>query len=419
MIKTSFKTRRMVVTGIGVVSSIGIGKDQFWQGLFGSVTGFNPITLFETTDLKVHIAGEISGFDPKSILGPAGLTDLDRATLLILCAAKLGIDDAKINIDESNTKRTGISVGTTFGSLHSISKFDRESLTEGPAYVNPSIFPSTVGNSPASRVAIRFKVKGFNSTLSTGMCSAIDAIDYARDSLLLDRADTVLCGAVEDLSLQTFLGFYRLNYLSGSKNDTPIMSCPFDKRRNGIIFSEGATALVVQDKNMALNTKAKIYAEILGIGSCFDPARFYNYSPKGEGMRHAMQMALQDAGLLPEDIDCIFANANSTPDADLIETHAIKSVFGKYAKKIPVTAVKSIVGEGYSVSGGFSTVAALGALENQLVPRISNYKEKDPDCDLNYVVNKPEKKKLSRIMINAFSPSGGNISFIIGKATRI
>jgi len=399
-----------VITGIGVVSPIGIGKEQFWGSLFEGKSAFKPITLFDTSDLKVRIAGEVIGFNPKTILGDKGLMDLDRATLLLLSAAKLALDDSSFVINENNTHRTGVSVGTTLGSLHSISKFDRESITEGPQYVNPSTFPSTVGNSAASRISIRFQIKGFNTTISTGMCASLDAIDYARDFLKLDKAETILVGSVEDLSIQTFLGLHQLKYLAGIEGEA--ISCPFDKRRNGIIFSEGATVMVMQSAETAKKNSSRIYGEILGAGSCFDPAKFYRYNPKGRGMIQAMRLALKDARLNPRDIDCIFANANSTKDADLIEAQAIKEVFGV---KVPVTAVKSTLGESFSVAGGFASIAALGALNQGIIPATANLEEKDAACDLDYVANKSRKKDISRVMINTFGFNGANTSVILGR----
>jgi 3-oxoacyl-[acyl-carrier-protein] synthase II len=407
--------KRIVITGIGVISPIGIGKEAYWQALKEGRSGIRPITLFDTKDLKVKVAGEISNFNPKSILGEKDLMDLDRATLLLLSTAKLAIDDAALKIDNTNAYNIGISVGTTFGSLQSISKFDRESLTEGPRYVNPSIFPSTVGNSPASRISIRFQIKGFNTTISTGMCAALDAVDYAQDFFNLDKVGTILVGAVEDLSIQTFLGFYKLRYLAGLKEDGEVLSCPFDKRRNGIIFSEGAVVLILQDKGTAEKARKHIYGEVLGIGSYFDSAKFYRYNPKGEGMKKAMKLALEDAELGGDEINCIFANANSTKDADLIETQGIKEVFGKYAYKIPVTAIKSMLGESFSASGGLAIAAALGALEKGIIPPTMNYRDKDSNCDLDYVPNKARKAQPSKIMINTFGPNGANTTLIIGK----
>lgn len=406
--------KRIVITGIGVVSPIGIGRKEYWQGLNEGRPGFRPITLFDTSDLKVKVAGEITNFDPKSILGIKSTMDLDRATLLLSSAAKLALDDAKLEINEKNNKQIGISVGTTFGSISSISKFDRESLTEGPRYANPSVFPSTVGNSPASRLGIRFGIKGFNSTISTGMCAALDALEYACDFINLDRIDTVLVGSVEDLSIQAFLGFYKLKYLSGLNGNKPL-SCPFDKRRDGIIFSESATVFILEEINSSIERKAKKEAEILGIGSCFDPVKYFKFNPKGDGMIVAMRLALEDAHLTPKDIDCIFANANSTKDADKIETSAIKNVFGDRVNNLPITSIKSMVGETFSDSGGLSLAAAIEALDNDVIPPTINYQIKDSDCDLDYVTNKPRKAKLNKIMVNTFGPNGANTVAIIGK----
>jgi 3-oxoacyl-[acyl-carrier-protein] synthase II len=407
--------KRIVITGVGVLAPNGIGKEEFWTAIFQGKPGFRPISLFDTADLKVKVGGEITNFDPKAILGSKSLMDLDRATLLLSAAAKLALDDAKLNITQDNAKQIGVSIGTTFGSLHSISKFDRESLSEGPRYANPSVFPSTVGNSPASRLSIRFNIKGFNSTISTGMCAALDALDYACDFINLGRTNTVIVGSVEDFTIQTFLGFYKLKYLSGLHNGNLPLSCPFDKRRDGIIFSEGSSVFVVEEMDSALKRKANIYAEILGIGSCFDPAKFYRFDPKGEGMVQAMHLALNNAHLKPQDIDCIFANANSTRDADKIETKAIKEVYGNYADKIPVTAIKSMLGETFSASAGLATAAAIAALEKNQIPPTINYKVKDPECELDYVVNELRKTKLQRVMLNAFGPNGANTVVIIGE----
>ncbi|MFA7676812.1 MAG: beta-ketoacyl-[acyl-carrier-protein] synthase family protein [Candidatus Omnitrophota bacterium] len=404
--------KKAVITGIGVISPLGKSKEEFWGKLFKGESAFHDIALFDTEGLKVKKAGEISDFEPKVILGEKGLMDVDRASLILMSAAKLALDDAGLEITQENTHSTGVSIGTTFGSLYSMSRFDRESLTEGPRYVNPSIFPSMVGSSPASRLGIRYNIKGFNTTVSTGMCAGLDALDYSRDFIELDRADTIISGGLGDLNIQTFLGFYKLGYLAGLKNGSVEEMCPFDKRRSGIILSEGAVIFIVQDKYLAKKQDRKTYGEILGTGSCFDPGKFYKYSPRGEGMKRAMELALEDAGIKICDIDCIFANANSTKDADLIESKAIKEVFGE---NVPVTAVKSIVGETFSASGTMSVLAALGAFEKQSIPAIANYREKDEDCDLDYVVGESRKKSISKVMINSFDPNGASSCMIVGK----
>lgn len=405
----------MVITGIGVVSPIGIEVGEYWRNLSARKPAFKPITLFDTKDLKVKVAGEITDFDPGKILEQRVSKDLDRATLLLSSATKLAITDAKCEINPNSIKNIGMSVGTTFGSLHSISEFDQESLREGPRYANPSIFPSVVVSSPASHTAILLHLKCFNTTISTGMCAGLDALSYACDFLYLDKAKTIVVGAVEDLCIQTFLGFYLLDYLAGLRTGSELLACPFDARRNGIIFSEGATALVLEEFKNAKQNNRKIYAEVLGFGSYFDPAKRYKYNPKGTGMIGAMERALKNAQVTPRDIDCIFANANSTQDADLIETNAIKKVFGDYAYEVPVTATKSILGETYSASGGMSLVASLGSLDSGFIPPTINLEKKDSRCDLNYVTDTLFKKELSRILINTFAPNGANTSVVVGK----
>lgn len=406
---------RIVITGIGVISPIGIGKEQFWQSLFYGKSGFKPITLFDTKDLKVRIGGEITEFDPKAFLGHKGLRTQDRATTLLSSSIKLALEDSSIQINDENAKYIGIVVGTTFGSVQSIMDFDKKALTDGPLSVNPSYFPNTVINSPASQAGIRFKMKGLNTTLSGGMCAGLDAIDYAVDLLRLNKVKMIIAGSVEEMCIQTFLGFYKLNYLAGLGSNSELISCPFDRRRNGIIFSEGSTAIILEDIELAKQRKAPIYAQIIGRGSSFDPYRIGKYNPEGKGVKEAMKLALDDAGLSLRDIDYICANANSTKDADLIETRAIKEVFGEYAYKIPISAIKSMIGETFSASGGLATVASIGAINEEFIPPTINYQQKDPECDLNYVPNKAIKAKIRNVMINTFDPNGANTTLIINK----
>ncbi len=211
------KHKKIVIAGVGVVASNGIGKDAFWQALQEGKSGIKPVSLFDTDFMKSKLAGEVRDFDAKAYLGDKGLRLLDRATKLVNVAAKLALDDASFQVTEENTDRVGVVLGTTLGSVWSISEFDKTALKEGPRYVNPALFPNTVINSPASQISIRFKIKGFNTTISTGFTSAMDALKYACDFIKMGRADAVLVGGAEELCLQTYLGFYKLRFLSGSK----------------------------------------------------------------------------------------------------------------------------------------------------------------------------------------------------------
>src|SRR4030043_776407 len=406
--------RKVVITGIGVLSPIGIGKDAFCEALFQGKTGFKTISLFDTSSFNVHSAGEINDFDPVSFLGKKGLRTLDRSTRLLSSAAKLAIDDANLQITDENTNSIGVSIGTTFGSLHSISQFDREGLIEGPKYVNPSHFPNTVLNSPASQVSIRFKIKGFNTTISTGFCAGLDAVIYASDFIRLNRADVVLAGGVEELCEETFLGFYNLGYLSGVNGSEPIC-CPFDARRNGIVLSEGTAVLILEDLEHALKRGAEILSVVMGYGNSFDPLADRDFKHAGTGLKNAITIALRDASLSPENIDYISCSANSTKGLDSMETRVIKEIFGAHAFNIPVSSIKSMVGESFSASGALSLAAAVGAIKNGFIPPTVNYKEKDPECDLDYVPNKAIQKDINNVLVISSDPYGQNTAIVIGK----
>jgi 3-oxoacyl-[acyl-carrier-protein] synthase II len=405
--------RKVVISGIGVLSPIGIGRDNYWEGLFQGKTGSREITLFDTAPFQVHHAGEITDFDPLSLLGKKGLRDLDRSTRLICSAAKLALDDAQLKITNENAHSTGVSIGSTFGSLHSIFQFDRTGLIEGPRFVNPSHFPNTVINSPASHVSIRSKIKGFNTTISTGFCASLDAVSYAADFIRLNRANMVLAGGVEELCEETFLGFHKLGFLSGTDSSEPIC-CPFDARRSGIMLSEGAAVLVLEDEDHAVNRGAAILAKILGYGNAFDPSSGNHFNHAGQGLKNAIILALKDASLNPEDIDYICACANSTIGLDRMETKVIKEVFGKHAYTVPVSSIKSMLGESFSASGALSLSAGVGTIQNGLISPTVNYKERDPECDLDYVPNEARQQRVKTVLATSTDPYGQNTALVLG-----
>jgi 3-oxoacyl-[acyl-carrier-protein] synthase II len=407
--------KRVVITGIGILCGNAKGRADYWQALREGRVGYRPISLFEVDEYPVKQAGEISDFDPKIYMGQKGLRTLDRSTTLVVSAAKLAIDDSQFQITPENTDDTGVAIGTTLGSVKSIADFDTITLREGPRAVNPALFPNTVINSPASQISIWHKIAGFNTTLSTGFCAAMDALQYAYDFIQWERASVIYAGGVEEFCLPTYLGFNAIEYLSGSKPNQEFVNCPFDKRRNGITLGEGACVIAVEEYEHAKARGAHIWAEILGFGYSFDPFKIHKFNPRGTGMKEAMTYALQENGLKPQDIDYICANANSTQAADKIETEAIKEVFGEYAYKIPVSAVKSMVGECYSVTGAFNVAAGVGAIcEGFLFPTI-NYKEADPICDLDYVPNQSRPADLKHVMVNCFGPNGNNNCMVLKK----
>ena len=409
--------RRIVITGLGVLASTGIGKEAFWNGLKEGLSGMKPITLFDMSTCRTKLGGEISDFKPEEILGQKGLRNLDRTTTLTLCAAQMALDDAGIKypLTETETDDFGVSLGSAMGSVWSISEFDKEALRNGPRSVNPALFSNTVMNSPASHLNIRFNIQGFSSTISTGFCSSADAIYYAMNMLELYDYKVVLAGGVEEMCEQTYKGFHKIGHLAGSRPGKEELNCPYDKRRNGIMFGEGAAIVVLEELAHARKRNADIYAEVLGYGACFDPESRNICSPKAEGATEAIKNCLDDAKMDTSDIGYISASGNSTLDCDVMETNAIKNVFGGKARKIPVSSAKSMIGESFSASGGLNLAASLGVFKEGFIPPTINYVKPDRRCDLDYVPNKAQKNRVKNILINSFSPTGSNSTLMVGR----
>ena len=410
---------KIIITGIGILSSNAKGKEDYWTALKEGRNGSKEIDLFDTQQFPINVGGQVSDFEPQKYMGKKGLRSLDRSTKMLVSASKMAVEDCGLEITDDNTDQIGVSVGTTLGSVKSISDFDEATLKEGPRYTNPAHFPNTVINSSASQVSIWNNIQGFNATISTGFTASIDAMRYAYDFINRDRVKVVFAGGVEEMCLQTFYGFYALKFLSGSIEGDKYINAPFDKRRNGITFGEGACLLAIEDYDHAKKREANMMAEILGFGYWFDPYRINKYNPSGVGVKKAICNALDSAGMDIGEVDCIFANANSTKAADKIESHAIREVFGRYADKIPVSATKSMLGECFSVSGAFSVAAAVGAIVNGFIPPTIGLKEVCSDCDLDYIPgNHGRKLNLKNALIVSFGPNGSCSCVIVGRVSE-
>ncbi len=405
--------KKIVITGLGVIAPNGIGKEQFWQALKEGKSGIKRIRRFDTSEFKCKLAGEISDFKPTEFLGFKGLKNLDRTTRLLCSAAKLAIDDSGLSINDKNTDDIGVCTGTTLSSLWSIAEFDKEVIKEGPLFTDASLFPGTVVNAASSQVSIRFNIQGFNTTVSTGYSSSLDALNYAVDFIRLGRIKAVLVGGVESLSLANFIGFYNLGFFAGIKGEE--VSRPFDKKRNGIILGEGAAVIVIEDEEYAKSRRANIYAEVKGMGNYFDAYKAGKYQPDAKGLKESMKKAIKSSGLRTNDIDYISASANSVPEQDRLETKAIKDVFGKSAYNIPVSSIKSMIGEPFSAGALLQIVASVGSIVDGFIPPTINYKIRDNDCDLDYVVDKSRMTRIRNVLVNSFGPGGNNASLVISK----
>jgi len=407
------KKKRVVITGIGVVAPNGIGKEEFWNNCFAGVSGIKPITLFDTSKYRCHFAGEISDFQPEKYLGPKGLRNLDRTTLLSLVAAKLAIEDAQLEITDDNRDNIGVVLGSTMGSVHSISEFDKEGLREGPRYVNPAQFPNTVINSPASQVAIRFGLRGLNSTISTGFSAGLDAIGYAIDMLRLGRAKVLLVGGVEELCIQTFLGFYKVGLLATARNGTPPVYAPFDLSHQGSLLGEGAAFFALELFGEAQRRGARRYVEPTGYGTQFHPASMHRYDPEATGVTGAIEEALAEARVAPEQIDYISGCANATKACDAMEITALKRTLGGRAQSAPVSAVKSMLGESFSAAGALQLAVTVGAVVRKQRPPTIKWQEGTPGLTFDCVPGHGRTARIETALVNSFGLTGVSSALII------
>ncbi len=407
------KERKIVITGLGVIAPNGIGKEQFWESLKEGRSGIKPVERFDTSGFKCKMAGEVQDFTPEDYLGTKGLRDLERTSRLLCASAKMAIEDARLNINDDNADDYGVCTGTTLSALWNISEFGKELITEGPRFTGASLFPGMVVNAASSQVSIRFNIQGFNTTISTGYSSSIDALKYAIDFIKMRRIKAVLVGGVESLSLANYTGFYRLGFFAGINGEE--VSCPFDKRRNGIVLGEGSAVIVIEDEEDALERGAHIYARVNGIGNCFEPYRIGKYHPEAIGLKESIKGAMRNSELNKSEVDYISASANSVIVQDRLETKAIKEVYGKYAYNIPVSSIKSMIGEPFSAGGLFQIAASIGSMYKGFIPPTMNYEIADEACDLDYVANKSRITRINNVLITNYGPGGNSAAFILSK----
>ncbi|MCU0651992.1 MAG: beta-ketoacyl-[acyl-carrier-protein] synthase family protein [Candidatus Omnitrophica bacterium] len=402
-----------VITGLGVVAANGIGKDHFWTALEKGRSGVSEIFSFEAKKFPVRIAAEIKNFDPKKFLELKSLRNLDRGTLFLLSAASMALKDAGLKISPENTNNIGVATGTTFTHLWSIVEFDREVFKEGIDFASPALFPSTVINAVSSQVSIAFGIRGFNATVSSGYTSGMEALRYALIALDTAKAKQVICGAVDALTASLFFAFHKLGYMAGLKGEA--LSCPFDKRRNGPVLGEAAAVFCVEKESEAKAHKAKIFARIKSIGSFFDASKMGRIALTGEGLEKAIIAALDKSGISPAEIDYVSSCANSSSGLDKTEARVLKKIFGRHLDKLPVSSIKSMLGETFSASSTLQIASCIGAMERGIIPPTINYKTKDPDCDLDCVPNKARKKNIKLALVTSFGPGGYNSACILEK----
>ncbi|MCZ7553398.1 MAG: beta-ketoacyl-ACP synthase II [Anaerolineales bacterium] len=408
---------RVVVTGIGAVTPLGSSLALYWEGLTAGRSGVRRITQFDPSSLPCQIAGEIPDFNPEDYMDRKEARRTPRACQIALGAAIQAMQDAGFAANSLDSERLGVVYGTVLGGVERLEEGVATLRAQGAAKVSPFMIPSGIPNIPAFMIAQQFQCLGPNSTLSTACATGTQAIGEAAELIRRGAADVVITGGAESIIADwAIAGFCAMRALPLNYNADPARaSRPFDARREGFIFSEGAGALVLESESHARQRQARIYAEIGGHASSSDAFHLAALEPEGFGPTRAMRWALADAGLQPEQIDYINAHGTSTPINDVTETRAIKRLFGEHAYRLSVSSTKSMVGHAMGASGTLEAIAAIMAITHDLIPPTINYETPDPECDLDYTPNQPRRRTVQAGLSNSFGLGGQNACLVMQK----
>lgn len=408
--------KRVVITGVGLVIPTGIGVKTAWENICQGRSGIGPLTRFDPNGFETKIAGEVKGFNPELYIEKKEIKKMDLFIQYALAATKEAIEDAELKITPENCERIGVIVGTGLGGLPTIERYHKILLEKGPGRISPFFIPMLIANLASGQIAIQFGVKGPNICVVTACATGAHCIGDAFRAILYGDADVMIAGGTEaNITPLTIGGFNAMKALS-TRNDQPEKACrPFEKNRDGFVVAEGAGVLILEELGFALKRNAKIYAELVGYGYTGDAYHITAPPPDGDGAARCMLMAVRDAGLVPEEIEYINAHGTSTPLNDVTETIAIKKVFGDYAKKIPISATKSMTGHLLGAAGSTEAIFTILSIRDGILPPTINYEEPDPECDLDYVPNVARKKSVNVALSNAFGFGGTNATLVFKK----
>lgn len=396
---------RVVITGLGVISSIGIGWEEFWDSLLKGKSGISPVSSFDTTNHFTHNGGEVKNFKPEEFIQKNKLNSLSRASQLALAAAKLAIEDANITIDEISNVRAGTCIGTTVGPIHVIEDVNNKLIKKED--IEENMMCQLPTHSTPAIIAKELNLNSPNFMFSTACAAGNYAIGYSYDLICLNRADILLAGAIEPFSRISFTGFNQFSAMAPEKCQ------PFDKNRKGMILAEGAGILVLESFESALKRKAKIYAEILGYGLSCDAYRMTTSSV--EGVAECMRKALKESGIKVEDVDYISAHGTGTILNDKTECAAIKEVFGPRYKSVPVSSIKSMLGHTMGAASAIEAITCALVVKNDLIPPTINYETPDPECDIDCVPNQARRHKVNISLNNSYAFGGNNACLVVKK----
>ncbi len=406
--------RRVVVTGVGLVSAVGIGTDATWEALLRGKPGVGSITHFDAAQFSVRIAAEVKGFDPLSWIEKKEVKKMDPFIHYAVAAADFAMKSAGLEIGPQLETRVGVHIGSGIGGFSTIEREHEELLKGGPRRISPFFIPASIINLAAGQVSIRYKAKGPNTSTCTACSSSSHAIGDAFRIIARGEADAMICGGSEAAITPMGVGGFASMKALSTRNDQPSRaSRPFDKERDGFVIGEGSGILILEELEMARRRRARIFAEMIGYGMSGDAYHITAPSEDGDGAFRVMTNAIADAGIRPEQVGYINAHGTSTPYNDRIETTAIKRVFGKHAFKLAVSSTKSMTGHLLGAAGGLEGGISALSLYYQKIPPTINYENPDPDCDLDYVPNDARSASLEYALSNSFGFGGTNAALLM------
>lgn len=408
--------KRVVVTGLGVISPVGTGKEKFWHNIIAGKSGIGPITKFDASDLASQIAGEVKDFDPFLYLDKKEAKRMDLFTQYAVSAAIMAVQDGKLDLDKENAERIGVVLGSGIGGIGTMEEQCKVLLEKGARRVSPLTVPMMIINMAAGQIGITLGAKGPNLSVVSACASGTHAVGDAFKLIQRGDADIVITGGAESsITPLSVAGFCSMRALSKRNEEPTKASRPFDKDRDGFVMGEGSAVLILESLEHAQNRNAHIYAEVLGYGSTCDAHHITAPAPDGEGAARAMEIALADAGLEKEKIDYINAHGTSTELNDKYETMAIKKVFAEHAKNIPISSTKSMTGHLLGAAGALELAVLALTIEDNIIPPTINYTSPDPLCDLDYVPNEARKRIVNYGLSNSLGFGGHNATVVLGK----
>jgi 3-oxoacyl-[acyl-carrier-protein] synthase II len=408
--------RRVVVTGLGVVTSLSLKVEDLWQRILRGESGIHPLRLFDPTRFKVRFGGDVYDWDPAGYVSAKDAKRLDRFTQFALVAGIDAVRDSGLDFSREDPFRAGVILGSGIGGLHEIEAQHLRLIEKGPDKVSAFTIPKLMVNAASGYVSIQYGLRGPNTAVATACASAANAIGDAFKTIQYGEADIMVTGGTEAaITEMGIAGFSNMKALS-ERNDEPAKaSRPFDRDRDGFVLSEGAGLLVIEELEHAKARGAKIYAELLGYGASADGGHITQPDENGTGAANAMGRALADGGVRPDEIAYINAHGTSTPLGDQAETKAVKKIFGEHARRLSISSTKSQLGHLLGASGGVELVLTILAVRDGVVPPTINLETPDPECDLDYTPNEARQRDVPVAMSNSFGFGGHNASLVVGR----